>query len=249
MQIRCYGMQNGTIMQANFTTFSAPPVLEKKVVNGLELVWSPDDRMFMFPMPQASSLKLLWDEQHGIFKPVPTGEQMLYRERQATAPDGATFRERIIYRDTTQVTARTVEQQKQINRQLRLQWQAEIWETLIAFRPLFIVGLFVGLIAFVWHLVIAVAGAAVLIGQQIGLALAELSYYAAWAGGLFVGALVLKYAIPLAFRSQTDVESTIPTATATGYDAGPGVTINVQQGNGSFGSQSEAQRIVNGRQF
>lgn len=222
--------------------------LDKRLVT-VELEWSPADRTFVFPMPESARLKLLWDDQNGYLKPVPVGEQMLFRERQATAADGTMFRERIIYRDTSQVTPRTVEQQKLINTALRLQWQREVLETLIAFRPLLIVGLFVGLIVLVWNLCLAVAAAGTLIGEQIGLALAELAYYAAWGVGILACGLLLKYAVPLVFRSRTDADVSPTAAGSSGPENNHGVTINVQQGGGQFGSQSEAQNIVNGRKF
>lgn len=234
-------------MQTNFQDFTAPPGRGKKVV-ALELVWSPEDAAFVVPMPEPAKMKLLWDNERGTVLPIPVGEQMLFREREAMGADGVMFRERIIYRDAGEVTARTIEQQKLINEALWLQRRRELLEILGAFRPFLILGIGIALVFFIWKLCVAVGGAATLIGEQIGLALAELAYYAAWGVGILACALVLKFVLPLVFRGGSDT-ATAPAAPGSGPENHHGVTINVQQGGGSFGSQSEAQNIVNSRRF
>lgn len=237
-------------MQTNFQNMGGP-ALKEKVVNGVTLHWSEPEQMFMFPMPEKAKLKLLFHEQTGTFLPVNKDDNILMREREATAPDGTKLHERIIYRDPQDITALTLEQHKNLIAARRLQWQSETWETIVQMRPLLVLGLVGSAAAFFWNLICAIPAAATGVAVQAGLALAEITYYAVWAVSLIAAGLALKFIAPLLFRSSG---SSYETATGEYPSAGNGsqggdVIINVQQGTGQFGSQSEAQKIVNTRSF
>lgn len=223
---------------------------KKKAVNGVDLVWSPEHEMYMLPMPQTSKFTFLFDEQHGAFLPVLNPENMVMREREATAPDGTRLRETVVFRQPDSITELDVQNQRNLVTMRRLQWQAETWESIVKFRPMFVMGFFVTIIFFFYNVILAMNGTAALVGLATGTALAELSYYAVWGLGILAAAIVIRYAVPAILNSRSvsfssGYESPVSGAETTRQSGD--VVINVQQGNGLFGSQSEAQRIVTNR--
>lgn len=239
-------------MQRNFENLGGT-AFKEKIVNGVPLKWNEPYKMFQYPMPANAELQLLYDEEKGIFLPVNPKADILSREREATTPEGFRIREKIIYREPKDITPLTLEEQRRLVTARRLQWQAETLETLIQFRPLLVIGILACAVAFFWSLAQAMSGAATMVAAQASLALAEAAYWATWALVCFVVVLALRFGVPLLFRSygtstQTELYAACDTATKNGSQGGD-VIINVQQGTGTFGSQSEAQKIVNTRTF
>ena len=226
--------------------------IKSKQVNGVDLVWSPEHEMYMLPMPEKSKFMFLFDEEHGALLPVINPNNMVFREREATAPDGTHLRERVVYRQAETITDFDLQNHRNLVTAKRLQWMAESWDTLVKFRPVFVLGVFATMIAFFYNVILALNGTAAMVGAATGTALAELSYYAVWGAGIFLTVVFLRYAVPAvinrsaaSFSVGYEAENM---ATPNGAQVGD-VTINIQQGNGAFGSQSEAQKIINKREL
>ena len=215
-------------------------------VNGVELVFYPEEQMYGYPMPQGSTLKILYDQKSGQFLPVTNSTNALFRERMATAPDGSTLRERVIYRDPKTITDLTIEEQHKLARLRKAQWQAETWETINLLRPVFVIGLAITMVVFFFQVISALGELATLVATRAAMALADITPYAVYLTFVLLTLIVLRFALPAIFRKRViDVDESIT------KDAGGGVNINVQYGPGQFGSQynteSEAQRFLSNR--
>lgn len=221
----------------------------KKYLNGVELIWSEPDQLYMFPMPEQAKHRLLLDEKTGTFFPVMNGEQMMYREREATAPDGTTMRETVIFRDAATITEADLEQQRLVARALRIRWQIETLETLVKMRPVFVAGLFISMLCFFWNLIQAMNANAKIVAVAASSALAEVLHVGMYAVGILGGILLLRFILPIIFSIGSEEEAELQYQTEKQPQKTGDVIINVQQGNGVFGSQSEAQQIVTNREF
>lgn len=224
-------------------------VLQKeKVVNGVTLIYSEQDKMFAYPLPEGSEVRFLLDEDRGTFIPVQNNPSPLFRERKVTAPDGTVIVERIIYRDPREVDDLTIEEYKKFVLAKELQTKREYWELIRSFKWVFVLGLMVSAGVFFWNFLGAVAEGAAVIAQYANMAFAEAAYYLVWGACILFGLLVIRFALPLIFRpSAPTFEYNDPSGAET--CGGGDIHINVQQEIGRRNSPSEAQRILTNRNF
>lgn len=218
-----------------------------KEVKGVTLTWSEIDQKWEFPVPESAQVRLLLDETTGKFLPVLNHGNMIFRQREATAPDGTRLIEQTVFRDTPAATPESIAEQKRAIIAQQLQAKLQLWESIVNLRPVFVGGLFITMCAAFWAIFSAVDAMAGMIAKAAVLALTELAYFAVWIVGGLVLLFVVRFAVSLLFSSKNpETETPQPIQTP---DKEGDVIINVQRGSGFFGAQSSpAQQIVSNRQ-
>lgn len=215
-------------------------------VNGVTLHWSEGYQKWAAEMPETAKMDLVLDEDSGQLMPVMKGSIVLQRFRQVTMPDGTVVMEMTIYGD--ELEAQKLANEKAL-RQAELErnlFKLETWKTIRQTRPLLVVGL-VGIIGtFFYNVCTAIASTAGLVGVNVGLALAELAYFAVWGVGGLLAAMVLKFVVPLIFRKSAPVNADILPAEPMPQQPARDGDINVII-NRNTGGNLTAQDIVTNR--
>lgn len=242
----------------NFSNFNNEATqIKTKTVNGLTLVWSEPDKRFMVPFPQTEqpSSKILWDDDNNIFfQVIIENPDFIYRDRTATSPDGTTIQERILIgRDKSGERIEIPDPeflQLQITSK-KLQLQNQVLESAQSWFGMFFLGVAVCIIVFFWNLFSSVGVVASSFATGSTFAMTEIGYYLSWVLGLLAGAIVLKFMVPVLFRSSlasfgtSDRNNTDTEQTQT-----PITNINVTHIQGNRGSNaSTAQDFINNRQL
>lgn len=243
-------------MQSNFTTFNDQATeIKTKQVNGLTLVWSEQDKRFMVPMPEPekAGTKILWDDDANVFFQITiTNPSFVYRDRTATSPDGTTIQERILIgRDKTgeQIEIPDPDFLKTLILSKKLQLQKQILESAQSWFAMFFFGVAVAIVVFFWNLVSSVGVVASSFATGSTLAMSEVGYYLSWGVGLIVGGFLLKFLVPLLFRSSIGAFGTTGgNITEPEQTQQPITNINVTHIQGNGGSTaSTAQDFINNR--
>lgn len=217
-----------------------------KEVNGVTLTWSDADRKWEFPVPESAQIRLLLDETTGKFLPVLNHGNMIFRQREATAPDGTRIIEQTVFRDTQAATPESIAEQKRAIIAQQLQVKLQFWESLVHLRPLFVLGAFVTMCASLWAIFSAVDAMAGMIAKSVVLALTEVAYFAVWIVGGLALLFIVRFAVRHLFSSQEPETETLQPIQTPEKEGD--VIINVQRGSGFFGAQSSpAQQIVSNR--
>lgn len=221
-----------------------------KEVNGITLNWSEADKKWELPLPESAPHRLLLDETTGKFLPVLNHGSMVFRQREATAPDGTRIIEQTMFRDNTQAaTPETIEAQKLAILARQLEAKLQLWESLVQMRPIFVGGMFITMCAAFWAVFSAVDAMAGMIAKSVVLALTELAYFAVWIVGGMAVLFIVYWVVKHAFSGKQSQDVTQDFATQETQEAPKEGNINiiVQQGGGLFGAQSPAQQILTNR--
>ena len=237
-------------MNDNFSQFNAEATeIKTKEVNGLTLVWSPEDGRFVLPMPEPekAKFKLLFDEPTGNFIQVLINTpDFFYRDRKATSPDGSVFQERIfIGRDKQGQTVEIPDPdfQKALIEAKLLEVKKSALDLLGSSTALFFIGVLVSLVAFFWQVISNVGVVAASFSTGSAAAMAEAGYYLTWVVGLLIGGFILRFTVPLLFKIKTH-DYTPGQATGGDQTTATNIVVNNIQGGGS-----SAQDLVNGRRL
>lgn len=220
-----------------------------KEVNGVTLNWSDVDQKWEFPVPESAQVRLLLDESTGKFLPVLNHGSMVFRQREATAPDGTRIIEQTVFRDTQEATPETLAAQKRAILARQLEAKLQLWESLVQLRPLIVGGMFVTMCAAFWAVFSAVDAMAGMIAKSVVLALTELAYFAVWIVGGLAVLFIVRAVVLYAFSSRAaSTAEDIPVGQQAQETAKDGnINVIIQQGGGLFGAQSPAQQILTNR--
>lgn len=220
-----------------------------KEVNGITLNWSEADKRWELPLPESAPHRLLLDETTGKFLPVLNHGSMVFRQREATAPDGTRIIEQTMFRDTQAATPETIEAQKLAILARQLEAKLQLWESLVQLRPLFVGGMFIAMCVACYSVVSAVDAMAGMIAKAVVLALTELAYFAVWIVGGLAVLFIVYWAVKYAFSGEQsqDIEQDFAMQETQEAPKEGNINIIVQQGGGLFGAQSPAQQILTNR--
>lgn len=231
-----------------------PPISEPlptKEVNGLTLIWSPDDGRYLLPMPEGSTkYKFAFDEPTGKFIQILINDpDFFYRDRKVTQADGATYQEKIFIGRNPQGEPQELpdpEAQKAINLARSLELKRLFIENLIAAQGAIFLGLMISVGVFFYYLVTGLKVVAESFTTGSLLAVHEVGYYFAWGVGIIGAGFLLKYLVPaLLSARKTEYEDTYQAPRATsgaGSDASVNITVTQNSGSGN-----RAQSFVNDR--
>jgi len=223
--------------------------MQAKEVNGIMLNWSEADQRWELPLPESAPHRLLLDEATGKFLPVLNHGSMVFRQREATAPDGTRIIEQTMFRDTQAATPETIEAQKRAIIARQLEAKLQLWESVVQLRPLVVGGMFIAMCAALWSVVSAVDAMAGMIAKAVVLALTELAYFVVWIIGGLAVLFIVRAVVLYAFsgRRAQPIEQDFAVQEAQEAAKEGNINIIVQQGGGLFGAQSPAQQILSNR--
>jgi len=222
---------------------------QTKKVGDLVLVWSEPEKKWAIPMPESAQAKLLLDEATGLFEVRLNPENLIFRQRTATANDGTTLVQQELFRDTQAATPETIEAQKRAIIARQLEAKLQLWESVVQLRPLVVGGMFIAMCAALWSVVSAVDAMAGMIAKAVVLALTELAYFVVWIIGGLAVLFIVRAVVLYAFsgRRAQPIEQDFAVQEAQEAAKEGNINIIVQQGGGLFGAQSPAQQILSNR--